>query len=302
MSTLISDAYKEWMSACNERRAQLKENEERINALFINAYGFSDEINAQVPLEEITIREANLPRDMRSLLSYLVGVVMGRYSLDAEGLAYAGGTWDPSKYVSYQPDKDGVAVINSEFFGDESLDTRCINLIKQVYGGDTFEANISFVAEALGTKGSPREAIANYFLNGFYPDHLKVYQKRPIYWLLDAGKKNSFKAVMYIHRYTPDTLATVRTDYILPLLDRYSTRIDFLAREMASVEAGQSKLSNAEAAKARRELETLRGQYQELSEYEKKIHHLADLRITLDLDDGVKANYAKLADVLASIK
>jgi hypothetical protein len=164
-----------------------------------------------------------------------------------------------------------------------------------LFGEANFENNLSFIAEALSGKGSPREIISSYFLSNFYPDHLKVFQKRPIYWLFDAGKKNSFKAFVYIHRYSSDTLATLRTDYILPLLDRYNSRIDFLTKELVT-------LSGNEASKTTKELERLKGQFQELSEYEPKVHHLADQHIELNLDDGVKSNYEKLADVLAPLK
>ncbi len=300
MGTTIEQRFKEWKKECEKRFFQIKINEESINKEFIKLYGLEEELVPDVRDADITVRLADKTRETKSLLSYLVGVIMGRYSLDFDGLAYAGGPWDPSKYKTYQPDADGITVINNEFFGDDSLDTRCIELIRQIYGADTFEANISFVAEALGGKGSPREVIQNYFLNGFYADHLKVYQKRPIYWLLDAGKKNSFKALIYLHRYTPDTLATVRTDYVLPLLDRYDSQIEVLAKDLASAES--HGMSGGEVTKTRKKLDLLREQRQELAEYEQKIHHLADQRIELDLDDGVKVNYAKLADVLAPIK
>lgn len=297
---LIRDLYNQWNDERKRRFESLRINEENINRLFACLYGLENEINQVVRTDDVSISLPDFGKDFCSLMSYFVGLIMGRYSLDTEGLAYAGGPWDPSKYKTYQPDADGIAVINNEFFGDDSLDTRCIELIRQIYGADTFEANISFVAEALGGKGSPREVIQNYFLNGFYADHLKVYQKRPIYWLLDAGKKNSFKALIYLHRYTPDTLATVRTDYVLPLLDRYDSQIEVLAKDLVSAES--HGVSGGEVTKTRKKLDLLREQRQELAEYEQKIHHLADQRIELDLDDGVKVNYAKLADVLAPIK
>lgn len=295
MAILISALYEQWEKECLQRFEKVKENEEKINSIFIDEYKLGEELKPEVPDEQISVRLADKNREVKSLLSYFVGINMGRYSLDFDGLSYAGGTWDPSKYHTYQPNADGIEVINAAFFGDQSLDNRCIALIRKIYGDETFENNLSFVANALGGSGSPRDVISNYFTNDFYSDHLKVFQKRPIYWLFDAGKKNSFKALVYIHRYSPDTLATLRTDYILPLLDRYNSRIDFLTKELPT-------LSGSEASKITKELEKLKGQFQELSEYEPKIHHLADQHIALNLDDGVKANYEKLSDVLASLK
>lgn len=296
---LIRDQYCLLAQSIANHFQELLNLETCLNSLFA-VDGLSNELFVEPSAESISLHKADASFETKTLLSYFVGLIMGRYSLYSDGLVYAGGPWDPSKYKVYQPDEDGITVINNEFFGDDSLDTRCIELIRQIYGADTFEANISFVAEALGGKGSPREVIQNYFLNGFYADHLKVYQKRPIYWLLDAGKKNSFKALIYLHRYTPDTLATVRTDYVLPLLDRYDSQIEVLAKDLASAES--HGMSGGEVAKTRKKLDLLREQRQELAEYEQKIHHLADQRIELDLDDGVKVNYAKLADVLAPIK
>jgi hypothetical protein len=295
MGTLLAVKFDEWGKVCQERFASLKKNEEEVNSIFIDVYGLAGELEPSVSDDEVTVRLADRNREIKSLLSYFVGLNMGRYSLDSDGLIYAGGLWDSTKYVSVQPNRNGIEVINSDFFGDESLDNKCISLIRKIYGDDTFENNLSFVADAIGGKGSPREVIGSYFLNEFYQDHLKVYQKRPIYWLFDAGKKNSFKAFVYIHRYSSDTLATLRTDYILPLLDRYNSRIDFLTKELVT-------LSGNEASKTTKELERLKGQFQELSEYEPKVHHLADQHIELNLDDGVKSNYEKLADVLAPLK
>jgi hypothetical protein len=295
MGYLISALFDEWAATCSKRFLEVKQNEEKINAIYIDQYNLSGELSPCVSDDDVSIRKADLNRESKSLLSYFVGLTMGRYSLDSDGLVYAGGKWDLNRYVSYKPNTNGIEVLNNDFFGDESLDNKCISLLRTIYGADTFEKNISFISDALGGKGSPRDTISSYFLNDFYQDHLKIYQKRPIYWLFDAGKKNSFKALVYIHRYSPDTLATLRTDYILPLLDRYNSRIDFLAKELPT-------LSGNEANKITKELEKLKGQFQELSEYEPKIHHLADQHIALNLDDGVKANYEKLSDVLASLK
>lgn len=295
MGRLIEDKYREWEKECQDRFDTLKRNEEELNRIFIEIYGLQDELSPEEDDKDVTVRLADKGREIRSLISYLIGIDMGRYSLDVEGLAYAGGDWDSTKYKTWIPNHDGIEILNGEFFGEKGMDSKLFDLIRKIYGDDTFESNISFIAEALDGKGSPRDVIRNYLLSGFYPNHLKIYQKRPIYWLFDAGKKNSFKALVYIHRYTPDTLAILRTDYILPLLERYGSRVQYLEKEIVS-------LSGPEQNKVRKELETLKGQYQELVEYETKVHHFADQRIALDLDDGVKVNYAKLQDILAPIK
>ncbi len=284
-----------WSSECERRFSKLKTNEETLNNILIHQYGLEAEINGDITDDEITIRRADSSREIKSLLSYFAGISFGRYSLDKDGLIFAGGKWDINAYRSFLPSGDGILILNGEFFGDCGFDSKVFALIRKVFGDQYFEENISFIANALDGKGSPRDVIKNYLLSGFYADHMKNYQKKPIYWLFDAGKKNSFKALVYIHRYTPDTLATLRTDYILPLLERYSSRSDYLEKELPT-------LTGSEQTKVRKELEMLKGQYQELSEYEIKIHHLADQRIELDLDDGVKANYAKLQDVLAPLK
>lgn len=292
---VLADKFNEIKETWLQRFTLLKKNEEELNEIFINTYGLSGELEPEVGDNEVSVRLANKPRAIRSLLSYFVGLFMGRFSLDANGLAYAGGPWDSNKYKLVQPNTNGIEVINSDFFGDDSLDNKCVSLVRSLFGEANFENNLSFIAEALSGKGSPREIISSYFLSNFYPDHLKVFQKRPIYLLFDAGKRNSFKALVYIHRYSPDTLATLRTDFILPLLDRYSSRIDFLEKEASSS-------NGTESFKAKKELEKIKGQYQELSEFEPKIHHLADQRLVLDLSDGVKANHEKLPDVLAPLK
>lgn len=291
----LQSVFGNWEKECQERFECVRKNECSINSIFINEYGLTGDISADVPDCEITVNLADKQRDVRSFLSYLVGITVGRYSLDFSNLAYAGGDWDSSKYKTYQPDSNGIEVINSSFFGDISLENKCIALVKNLFGQENLEENITFIGNCLNKKLSPRDAIDDYFLNGFYSNHLKIYQKRPIYWLFDSGPKNSFKAIVYAHRYCQDTLATLRTDYILPLLDRYSSRIDFLAKELPN-------FAGAESVKATKELESLKAKFQELSEYEPKVHHLADRRVSLNLDDGVKSNYQELSDVLAPIK
>ena len=284
-----------WQGECNKRFEKLKANEEELNRIFIDIYGLQDELTPDVDDKDVTVRKADLSRDIRSLISYAVGCMVGRYSLDKPGLAFAGGAWDASQYVTYPADKDGILPItDDEYFADDIV-TMFVNWLKTVYGADTLEENLRFISDALGGKGSPREVIRNYFLNDFYKDHLKVYQKRPIYWLFDSGKKNGFKALVYMHRYQPDTIARVRTDYVHEMQSRYRTAI-------ADVEQRLNDASTSERVKLTKRLNALQAQADELRQYEEKIHHLADQMIAIDLDDGVKVNYAKFADVLATIK
>ena len=284
-----------WQGECNKRFEELKSNEEELNRIFIDIYGLQDELTPDVDDKDVTVRKADLGRDIRSLISYAVGCMVGRYSLDKPGLAFAGGAWDASQYVTYPADKDGILPItDDEYFADDIV-TMFVNWLKTVYGADTLEENLRFISDALGGKGSPREVIRNYFLNDFYKDHLKVYQKRPIYWLFDSGKKNGFKALVYMHRYQPDTIARVRTDYVHEMQSRYRTAI-------ADVEQRLNDASTSERVKLTKRLNALQAQADELRQYEEKIHHLADQMIAIDLDDGVKVNYAKFADVLATIK
>ncbi len=291
----VENCYEVWKAECDARFNQLKANEEELNRIFIEIYGLQDELTPEVEDKDITVRKADLGRDIRSLISYAVGCMFGRYSLDVEGLAYAGGEWDISKYSTFIPDADNVLPITDDEYFTDDIVTRFMKFIEVVYGKETLEENLKFIASALGGKGSSREVIRNYFLNDFYADHLKVYQKRPIYWLFDSGKKNGFKALIYMHRYQPDTIARIRTDYVHEQQSRYRTAIADLENRIASA-------STAERVKLTKQLSKLTDQAEELRIYEEKIHHLADQMIRIDLDDGVKVNYAKFQDVLAKIK
>ena len=284
-----------WQGECNDRRAKLKANEEELNRIFIEIYGLQDELTPEVDDKDITVRPADLQRDMRSFVSYAVGCMFGRYSLDTEGLAYAGGEWDESKYKSFSADNDNIIPICDNEYFDDDLTGLFVQFVKTVFGEDTLEENLKYIADALGGKGNPRTVIRNYFLNGFFAEHCKTYQKRPIYWLFDSGKKNGFKALIYMHRYQPDTIARLRTDYVHEQQSRYRTAI-------ADIEKRISGASGSESVKLTKELEKLTSQADELITYEEMIHHLADKMIKIDLDDGVKHNYEVFKDVLAKIK
>ena len=291
----IADAYHTWESNATAQFDLLKKNEEELNRIFIDIYGLQDELTPEVEDKDVTVRKADLGRDIRSFISYAVGCMFGRYSLDVDGLVYAGGEWDNSKYSTFAADKDNIIPISDDEYFEDDIVGRFVKFVEVVYGKDTLDENLKFIADALGGKGQPKDVIRNYFLNDFYSDHCKIYQKRPIYWLFDSGKKNGFKALIYMHRYQPDTIARIRTDYVHEQQARYRTAIADLETRIANASTG-------ERVKLNKQLKTLNDQATEIHEYEEKIHHLADQMISIDLDDGVKVNYAKFQDVLAKIK
>ena len=295
MGKLIADKYNQWESECEARFQKLKANEEELNRIFIDIYGLQDELTPEVEDKDVTVRKADLQREIKSLISYAVGCWFGRYSLDVKGLAYAGGEWDSTKYKTIIPVKDNVLPICDDDYLPTDLTGLIVDFVAKAYGEDTLDENLKFIADALGGKGTPREVIRSYLLNGFYADHCKIYQKRPIYWLFDSGKKNGFKALIYMHRYQPDTIARIRTDYVHEQQARYRTAIADLEQRIANASTG-------ERVKLNKKLTTLQAQDTEIRTYEEKIHHLADQMISIDLDDGVKKNYAIFQDVLAKIK
>ena len=291
----IAEAFDQWQTECNNRFNQLKANEEELNRIFIDIYGLQDELTPEVEDKDVTVRKADLGRDILSFISYAVGCMFGRYSLDVDGLAYAGGEWDNSKYASFAADKDNIIPICDDEYFEDDIVGLFVKFVKTVYGADTLDENLKFIADALGGKGQPKDVIRNYFLSNFYSDHCKIYQKRPIYWLFDSGKKNGFKALIYMHRYQPDTIARIRTDYVHEQQARYRTAIVDLEQRIANASTG-------ERVKLNKKLTTLQAQDTEIRTYEEKIHHLADQMISIDLDDGVKKNYAIFQDILAKIK
>lgn len=295
-TTTIKNAFLGWKAESEERFNQLKKNEERLNRIFIEIYGLQNELVAEEDNDDVSVRKADCEKDIRSFVSYAVGCMMGRYSLDVDGLAYAGGDWDSSKYKTFIPDKDAIIPITDDEYFTDDIVGRFVEFVKTVYGADALEENLKFIADALDEKGATsREAIRNYFLNDFYKDHMKTYQKRPIYWLFDSGKKNGFKCLVYMHRYRPDTIARIRTDYVHEQQARYRTAISGLERQISGA-------STSDRVRLNKKLDKLKDQAEETRLYEEKIHHLADQMISIDLDDGVKHNYAIFQDVLAKIK
>ena len=310
----LAAAYEQYKAETNARFDQLRCNEEELNRIFIDIYGLANELTPEVEDKDVTVSrifdtKEELPASMKgsnyaiikadvmkSLISYAVGCMFGRYSLDMPGLVYAGGEWDDSKYTTFLPDEDAILPICDDEYFDDDIVGRFVEFIEAVFGKETLEENLQFIADALGGRGSSREVIRSYFLTGFYADHVKTYQKRPIYWLFDSGKKNGFKCLVYMHRYCPDTIARIRTDYVHEQQSRYRTVIESLEQ------ARDNAATAGDKVKAGKKLAAVEAQAKELLEYEEKIHHLADQMIAIDLDDGVKHNHAIFQDVLAKIK
>lgn len=293
----IAEAFQQWQAECDERFNQLKANEEELNRIFIDIYGLHDELTPEVEDKDVTVRKAELVRDVKSFISYAVGCMFGRYSLDTEGLAYAGGEWDNNKYKTFIPDADDIIPICDEDYFEDDIVSRFIEFVRCVYGDDTLEENLQFISDVLGGNGNPRDVLRSYFLKDFFKDHCNTYQvtgsgKRPIYWQFDSGKKNGFKALVYIHRYTPDLIARMRTEYIHPLQSQYRTQIEMLNNQIDEAS------STSEKVRLQKLLKKITEQVEELGKYEEKIHHWADKMEPMDLDDGVVVNYNKFQELL----
>ena len=337
----LSPAYKAWKLECEGRFEKLKANEEELNRIFIDIYGLQDELTSGVADKDVTVHRIfdtkdDVPESMQgsnyvrtkrdeivSLISYAVGCMFGRYSVYKDGLLFAGEPYSLQAFVDklnekpgtvpaseisrayrnegvnieemFFPDEDNIIPICDDDYFDDDITGRFVKWVEIVYSSETLEENLKFIADALGGKGTSREVIRSYFLNDFFKDHCKTYQKRPIYWLFDSGKKNGFKALIYMHRYQSDLLARMRTDYVHEQQERYRTQMDHISDALEHV-------SGAERVKLTKRQKKIQDQMLEIQKYEEKIHHLADQNISIDLDDGVKRNYALFADVLAKIK
>lgn len=322
MSTLLADKYEARKAEVNARFEQLRTNEEELNRIFAKIYNMEGEVPVEVEDKYVSVarifdtadeipesykgnKYVRTKRDeITSLISYAVGCMFGRYSLDVDGLVLAdqGATVDDylSKipdpdHVTFMPDSDNVLPITDDEYFDDDIVRYFIDFVRTVYGEETLEQNLAFIAEALGGKGTSREVIRTYFLKDFFKDHCQTYKKRPIYWLFDSGKKNGFKCLVYMHRYQPDLLARIRTDYVHEQQERYRAQIGYANDALVSAERG-------ERVRLDKRIKKLNDQLKETIAYEEKLHHLADQMIKIDLDDGVKVNYAKFQDVLAKIK
>ncbi len=302
MATLIADKFAAWEAECEERFNRLKANEEELNRIFAEIYDMVGEVPIEVEDKYVSVRKADLQREIRSLLSYAVGCMMGRYSLDQDGLVLADQGSTVADYLAripnptFMPDKDGILPFTDDEYFDDDVVAFTVDFVRVAYGEETLEQNLRYIADALGGEGRPsRDVIRDYYLKDFYKDHCQIYKKRPIYWMFDSGKKNGFKCLIYMHRYTPDTLARIRTDYVHETQERYRTQIANIEEQLQSAQKSQ-------VVQLQRQLKKLNEQLKECSDFEEKMHHLADQMIEIDLDDGVKVNYAKFDEVLAKIK
>lgn len=291
MTILISDKFEAWQKEAQDRFDQLKANEEELNKIFIDLYGLQDELDYRVEDKDVSVSLADKERDIKSLISYSVGCMFGRYSLDEEGLIFAGGDFDMTSYSKFKPSADNVLIItDDEYFQQDESDivTKFIEFVTVVYGKETLEENLDFIADVLPGGGTSRSKIRKYFVSKFYADHMQTYKKRPIYWQFDSGKGNGFKALMYLHRYEPNLLGRLRTDYIAKVSEAYQSRIGLRDNQkLVTTNAG-------EAARYEKEIQKLNKQLKELREFDEKIGHLGLKKIQLDLDDGVVVNYDKL--------
>ena len=302
----ISSAFGLWSAECKDRFDTLRANEEQLNSIFARIYQMEGEVPIEVEDDKVSVRRADLGRDVRSLISYAVGCMFGRYSLDKPGLVLANQGDGLEEYLArvphprYMPDEDGILPITDDEYFEDDIVSMFSEFLRAAYGPETLEENLQFVADALGGAGSARKVIRDYFMNQFFADHCATYSvpsagKRPIYWLVDSGKLGGFRALVYMHRYKPDLLARVRTDYVHERQERYRSRIAELGREREGA-------SRREQSAIDKELKRLRAQLDEVSKFEERLHHLADQMIAIDLDDGFKVNYAKFADVMAKVK
>jgi len=283
----LSQAFTTWENESENAFRQLQQLEEENNRYWIEAYGLQDELTPEVPDEQITIRRADINRDIRSLISYAVGCMMGRYSLDKPGLIHAGQPFDPSLHQTYPADIDAIIPITDRAYFDDDIVTRFVEFLRIAYSPETLTENLEFIANALTLKNdeTPIERIRRYFLQDFISDHIQTYKKRPIYWLFTSGKKRAFGALIYLHRYNQDTLARIRTDYVLELQIKIDGEISRTQQELENASSTATKKS------ANKRLKELQDQQLELREYQAKLQHLADARIKIDLDDGVAYNY-----------
>jgi hypothetical protein len=293
-SWILESAYEAWEWIAETRFEVVKRNEEELNRIFIDIYGLQDELSPEVDEKDVTVRKADLVREVKSLISYAVGCMFGRYSLDEPGLVYAGGEFDIDRYKTFRPAENNIIPINDIDYFDDDIGTRIVEFLKKVYGENTLDRNVEFVANTLypGQKGSAVEKIRRYFLNDFYKDHLKIYQKKPIYWMFDSGKNNGFKALTYMHRYTKYTAGIARSDYLHPLQQKYDGEIKRLSEAIKSPEIALS-----DRTEYKKRIEIMTRELAEARAYDMVIAHIALMTIDIDLDDGVTKNYAKFQNV-----
>jgi hypothetical protein len=289
------------LAETTEEFKEAKELEESNNRFIINAYGLQDELTPEVPESQITLARADREKDSQRLISYAIGCMMGRYSLDEPGLIYAHAGnvgFEPGRYATFPADADGIVPITDELWFADDACSRIREFLRAVWGPDTLDENCAWLAESLGQKPAetPDETIRRYLADKFFKDHLQTYKKRPIYWLFSSGKQGAFQALVYLHRYFDGTLARLRAEYVVPLTGKIQSRIEMLQKDAATAS------STAARNKLAKEVEKLKKKHVELLAYDEQLRHYADMRITLDLDDGVKVNYGKFGALLAEVK
>lgn len=297
----LEQAFNTWQQQNADAVAEMKRLEEENNKLFIDAYGLQDELTPDVPDEQITLTRADREKDSQRLVSYALGCMMGRYSLDEPGLIYAHAgnqDFDASRYQTFPADADGIIPLTEMHWFEDDATHRIQEFLTAVWGKDTLDANMQWLAESLDKKASEtaEDTIRRYLASKFYKDHMQTYKKRPIYWLFSSGKQGAFQALVYLHRYNESTLARMRTEYVMPLISKMAAMVNSLQSEIENSD------SAAEIKRKEKELQNLHKQQAELSSFEEKLRHYADQRISLDLDDGVKVNYGKFGDLLAEVK
>ncbi|AQQ52243.1 BREX-1 system adenine-specific DNA-methyltransferase PglX [Planococcus lenghuensis] len=293
----LKQTFQDWEQKTNHLSKELRQKENRINEIFIESAKLNDEFTPEVDERDLGVRKADIGRDIRSFISYTVGCSFGRYSLDEEGLVHAGGDFNPSRYKSVPVNKDNILPILPDAYFEDDIVTRLVDFVQTTFGDETLEENLDFIADAVSRKKNEtaREALRRYFLNDFYKDHVQVYKKRPIYWLFTSGKEKAFNCLIYMHRYDKTTLSRIRTDY----LHEVQTRMDSEKKDLLQVIEGASTAQEVTAAK--KELKVLDKKIDELKAYDEQLHHMADMQIEIDLDDGVKVNYAKFDGLVAKI-
>ncbi|WP_039230518.1 BREX-1 system adenine-specific DNA-methyltransferase PglX [Clostridium haemolyticum] len=293
----IEESFNRWSEFTNKQFNQLKINEEELNRLFINIYNLQDEIASEIEERGITIRKADKERDIKSFISYAVGCMLGRYSLDQEGLVYAGGKFDSSKYKIFKVDEDNIVPILSDSYFEDDIVAKFVEFVKVTFGEESLSENLNFIAETLGKKSNEtaKDTIRRYFLNDFFKDHVQLYKKRPIYWLFTSGGEKVFNCLIYIHRYDKTTLSRIRTDYLHNVKNKLEIKREFLSNIIHS-DYGTKEKNNA-----KKKLRFIDKQIDELKQYDEVLQHMADMQIEMDLDDGVKVNYEKFKGLLSKI-
>ena len=293
----LEKSYFLWESFAKDQFYRLKSNEEELNRIFIEIYGLKDELSPNVEDSDVTIRNADLQRDIKSFISYAVGCLLGRYSLDEEGIIFAGGEFDHSRYIIFAADKDNILPILPGAYFEDDIVSRFVAFVRVTFGEETLSENLDFVADALGKKNgeTAKDTIRRYFMNDFFKDHVQTYKKRPIYWLFTSGKEKAFNCLIYMHRYDKSTLSRIRTDY----LHEYQIRLDAEKADLQGIIDGNS--TAAEVSKARKALTSLEKKIAEIRAYDELLHHMADMQIEIDLDDGVAVNYGKFKGLVAPI-